>query len=434
MHLKLLLSFGALAAAVTAVTAVTTGPYNIGSGHYNNATNDGSFYFIQGQAKTVVNTSIVCSASGSGLGLTSATFQLQLASFVPNRANDTSQYVGGLSSIKIGVPSSVTSYFSKAGATSIAAQNGTVLGIKYIGYRDSPIYNATGFRGSTAAQLSGAPYTILSLGQDETSSKVDTTTGLLTLVPSRRIVFKRDRLAFSLSGANKTVNFICPAGVRSEEIGAANIANLPAWPGHTAVLSVPLSDNYTPGTPPLNSTSVVSLYRPRCSFVGIGKQPFEITLGGFKSNKLISISTPAVFSLGQSNFWISPDLISFFQTKYPSTSTVSLALSAFNVSISNATPSIKNLLPSGGYAASAALGAGSFATFPSAAPSTTYPSATFTPLASSIGKGQSAVLSFDNVAGSVKLLNSNSAAIATVSFSCSEGAGNFPAVIPFQIA
>ncbi|KAE8232495.1 hypothetical protein CF326_g2470 [Tilletia indica] len=188
------------------------------------------------------------------------------------------------------------------------------------------------------------------------------------------------------------------------------------------------------GSPPFNSTAVVSAYKPRCSFVGIGKQPFEITLGGFKSNKLISTSTPAVFSLGQSNFWISQGLISFFQTKYPSTNKVSLTLSAFNVSISNATPSIKNLLPSGGYAASSALGAGSFATFPSAAPSTTYPSATFTPLASSIGKGQSAVLSFDNVAGSVKLFNFNSAAIATVSFSCSEGAGNFPAIIPFQIA
>ncbi|CAD7067987.1 unnamed protein product [Tilletia caries] len=102
---------------------------------------------------------------------------------------------------------------------------------------------------------------------------------------------------------------------------------------------------------------------------------------------------------------------------------VSLKLSAFNVSISNATPSVKNLLPSGGYAASAKLGAGSFATFPSNAPSSTYPSPTFTPIASSIGKGQLAFLSYDNVAGSFELFDTNSASLGSVTFSCSEGAG-----------
>ncbi|CAD6933794.1 unnamed protein product [Tilletia controversa] len=130
-----------------------------------------------------------------------------------------------------------------------------------------------------------------------------------------------------------------------------------------------------------------------------------------------------VFSLGQSNFEISNNLTAFLRTKYPSTTQVSLKLSAFNVSISNATPSVKNLLPSGGYAASAKLGAGSFATFPSNAPSSTYPSPTFTPIASSIGKGQLAFLSYDNVAGSFELFDTNSASLGSVTFSCSEGAG-----------
>ncbi|CAD6932834.1 unnamed protein product [Tilletia caries] len=140
-------------------------------------------------------------------------------------------------------------------------------------------------------------------------------------------------------------------------------------------------------------------------------------------NQPISLSSPGVFSLGQSNFEISNNLTAFLWTKYPSTTQVSLKLSAFNVSISNATPSVKNLLPSGGYAASAKLGAGSFATFPSNAPSSTYPSPTFTPIASSIGKGQLAFLSYDNVAGSFELFDTNSASLGSVTFSCSEGAG-----------
>ncbi|CAD6899606.1 unnamed protein product [Tilletia controversa] len=177
------------------------------------------------------------------------------------------------------------------------------------------------------------------------------------------------------------------------------------------------------GLPPLNSTSVVSSYSPVCSFSGIRKGYMSVSLGGFKSNEPISSSSPAVFSLGQRNFRIGDQLVSCLQTKYPSTNQTSVKLTAFNVSISNATPSIRNLLPSGGYPASAVIGAGEYATFPSAEPSKTYPNVTFTPIASSIGKNQQALLSYDNVAGTLNLFDPNSKSLASVPFSCSEGVG-----------
>ncbi|KAE8226582.1 hypothetical protein CF319_g837 [Tilletia indica] len=434
MPFKLLFSLFALAGAAS---AVTTGPYEIGSGHYSNSfEDDGTFSLSQGQSTAVVNQAIACNVAGSGISLNNAPFQFQATSYVPTRANDSSVLIFGGTSIRIGVPSSVTDYFSKAGASSLTVNNDTVLSIQYIGYNNSETLKSRRNTTSTV-QLTGASYTNASLGFfDIGPLSASKSAGLLTRIPSRRLIYKRDQLTFSLSAAGKTANVTCPAGAYPQNFGALNVANLPLRPNPniTAVISFVRTGTMNPGSPPLNSTSVVSDYRPVCTFTGIGKQTIEISLGGYKLNTPISTSTPAVFSLGQSNFWISQGLISFFQNKYPSTNAVSLTLSAFNVSISNATPSIKNLLPSGGYPASAASGNGSAITFPSAAPSTTYPSATFTPLASSIGKGQFAILSFDNLAGSFKLLDSDSAAITTVSFSCSEGAGNFPAIVPFSIA
>ncbi|KAE8226608.1 hypothetical protein CF319_g836 [Tilletia indica] len=383
-----------------------------------------------------MNQSIACNVVGPGLSLNSASFQFEAMSAIPSRANDTANGVFYYSTARVGIPPSLTSYFVKAGASSLTVNDGAVLGIKFIGYGESPVVKqSTSSSTGTAVHLTSASYTTVPLGSFRFNPPSDGRKNLLALVSSRHIVVQRDLLTFSLSAAGKTASVTCAPGARPEKLAITNVASLPVWPGFETNYAMGLRQSPdNPGTPPLNSTSLVSSYRPGCTFSGMGKQSFEISLGGFKSNKAISRSSPAVFSRGQSNFWVSPGLISFLQTKYPSTNTVSIKLSAFNVSISNATPSIKNLLPPAGYAASAKVGSGGFATFPSAAPSVTYPSATFTPTASSIGKGQLAILSYDNVAGSVKLFDANSAAIATVAFSCSEGAGNFPSIVPFDIA
>ncbi|KAE8203878.1 hypothetical protein CF327_g7749 [Tilletia walkeri] len=437
MNLKHLLGLFAL---TNLVSALTTGPYNVGSGHFNSQNTDSQiFSYNQGNVNTVVNQSIACNVLGPGLSLTSASFRLEAVSSIPSRANGSTTVLNCETKIRVGIPSSLTSYFAKAGASSLTVNyDGTVLGVKFLGYGESPVVARTGANGyskGTVVQFTGASYTTVPLGVFRLQDPNEESKNMLALVPSRRVVFQRDLLTISLSAAGKTVTVTCAPGARPEKLAVTNVANLPVWSGYRALIALPTPPkNYNPGSPPLNSTSVVSSYRPGCTFSGLGKQSFEISLGGFKSNKAISGSSPGVFSRGQSNFWISPSLVSFFQTKYPSTNTVSIKLSAFNVSISNATPSIKNLIPTAGYAASAKVGSGGFATFPSAAPSATYPSATFTPIASSIGKGQIAILSYDNVAGSVKLFDANSTAIATVAFSCSEGAGNFPSIVPFDIA
>ncbi|KAE8231425.1 hypothetical protein CF326_g3560 [Tilletia indica] len=433
MNLKHLLGLFALTGLVS---AITTGPYNVGSGHWNQITDNLLFLYNQGNVDSVMNQSIACNVVGPGLGFTSASFRLEANSAIPSRANDTTNGLFYYSKIRVGIPSSLTSYFAKAGASSLTVNDGVVLGMKFVGYGESPIVKRSDISNNTATvPLTGASYATVPLGSFMFNPPSDGRKSLLAVVPSRHIVFQRDLLTFSLSAAGKTANVTCAPGARPEKLAVTNVANFPVWPSFDTGNAVGLFQyHHNPGSPPLNSTSVVSSYRPGCTFSGLGKQSFEISLGGFKSNKAISGSSPGVFGRGQSNFWISPSLVSFFQTKYPSTNTVSIKLSAFNVSISNATPSIKNLLPAAGYPASAKVGSGGFATFPSAAPSVTYPSATFTPIASSTGKGQLALLSYGNVAGSVKLFDANSIALATVAFSCTEGAGNFPSIVPFDIA
>ncbi|KAE8221893.1 hypothetical protein CF326_g8474 [Tilletia indica] len=438
MNLKHLIGFFALTGIAN---AFTTGPYGVFDS-FNNVIPNG-YYFNQGQVNTVVNQTIACSVIGPGLNLTNAPFLLQASSRLPSRLNDSVTMLAQLSiRVRVGIPSTVTSYFAKAGASSLTVRNNTLLSLKFNGLVNGtavstyPIQNAT----MQEVRLTGASYTNVSfngyfvanipLGGPGTSGS---SRNLLAAIPSRRLIIQRDRLTFSLSAAGKTADVTCASGPRAANLGVTNIADLPSYGAFSAYLSLP-----TPagdfGDPPINSTAVASSYKPNCTFSGIGRQQLGISLGGFKSNRPISTTNPGVFSLGQSNFLVSSRILTLLQSKYPSTNTISIKLSAFNVSISNATPSIKNLLPAAGYPASAKVGSGGFATFPSAAPSATYPSATFTPIASSIGKGQIAILSFDTVAGSVKLFDANSTAIATVAFSCSEGAGNFPSIVPFDIA
>ncbi|KAE8236292.1 hypothetical protein A4X13_0g9197 [Tilletia indica] len=437
MNLKHLIGFFVFAGIAN---AFTTGPYDVFD-FFNNYDSSG-YYLNQGQVNTVVNRTIACSVVGPGLNLANAPFLFKANSRFPSRLNSSDLFASFSSHVRVGIPSIVTSYFAKAGASSLTVSNSSVLSLKVIGFPNGPAVRAYPMTLPTLQEmrLTGAPYTIVSLGgyfEGNTAVKGPNTTGssgdLLATIPSRRLIIQRDRLTFSLLAAGKTANVTCAAGARAENLGVTNIANLPLYDGPVALAGISLRAGNSSDVP-INSTAIASSYKPYCTFSSIGRAQLGISLGGFKSNKPISTASPGIFSLGQSNFLVTPVLVKLLQTKYPSTNTVSIKLSAFNVSISNATPSIKNLIPTAGYAASAKVGSGGFATFPPAAPSVTYPSATFTPTASSIGKGQLAILSYDNVAGSVKLFDANSTAIATVAFSCSEGAGNFPSIVPFDIA
>ncbi|CAD6893661.1 unnamed protein product [Tilletia laevis] len=207
MHFKLLLS---LIALTSSAIAVTTGPYNVGSGHLTEVPSN--IFAQQGQVNTVVNQTIGCDVAGPGLNLAGAPFQFQASSALPSRANDSSIY-----------------YFGR------------------------------------------------------TEDRYQYWAGQLAAVPSRRFVFQRDQFTFSLSAAGKTANVTCSAGARRQNFGVANIASLPIWT-QLARFAIVAVRNETLGTPPLNSTSLVSSYRPLCNFAGIGTQDFEISLGGFKSN------------------------------------------------------------------------------------------------------------------------------------------------------
>ncbi|CAD6956549.1 unnamed protein product [Tilletia laevis] len=258
MHFKLLLS---LIALTSSAIAVTTGPYNVGSGHLTEVPSN--IFAQQGQVNTVVNQTIGCDVAGPGLNLAGAPFQFQASSALPSRANDSSIY-----------------YF---GRTEDRYQYWGTFGCHlFTGYRDSPVVNARGNATSTV-QITGTPYTSVSLGRFTFDTNVNFSAGQLAAVPSRRFVFQRDQFTFSLSAAGKTANVTCSAGARRQNFGVANIASLPIWT-QLARFAIVAVRNETLGTPPLNSTSLVSSYRPLCNFAGIGTQDFEISLGGFKSN------------------------------------------------------------------------------------------------------------------------------------------------------
>ncbi|KAE8256674.1 hypothetical protein A4X03_0g5170 [Tilletia caries] len=243
MHFKLLLS---LIALTSSAIAVTTGPYNVGSGHLTEVPSN--IFAQQGQVNTVVNQTIGCDVAGPGLNLAGAPFQFQASSALPSRANDSSIYYFGRTEDRY-------QYWGTFGCHLVLLQGGSLV--------------ADGkqrrYSGGQVHRLPRQP------------------AGQLAAVPSRRFVFQRDQFTFSLSAAGKTANVTCSAGARRQNFGVANIASLPIWT-QLARFAIVAVRNETLGTPPLNSTSLVSSYRPLCNFAGIGTQDFEISLGGFKSN------------------------------------------------------------------------------------------------------------------------------------------------------
>ncbi|KAK0519662.1 hypothetical protein OC834_007309, partial [Tilletia horrida] len=338
----LLLPFLSLAALVS---ALTTGPYNIGDGdyQYSDASKISNFYASQGVAINVFNTTRQCSVKGSGINIASATFRFGTIFNFPNRVNTSNIFLIANYGMVTGIPSNVVNIFANAGATSIMTSQSSLLTIAQ--FQDGGSILGTSVKanngpseGISTPIRAGAAFTYAPLTKPSSVAGFDAS----VVVPYNRtstteVKFSQGYITFNLTGAGKEANVTCQAPSRSPTTGWANFFYQGTLGNSSAgfALGFPRYNAGPPGFPPLDTTTAVSGYSPNCTFTGIGKFPLQISLAGLKSNALVSTSSPIKFSQGQTNINLTYPVTQFLRTAYPSAAKASIKLSAFNVTVTN---------------------------------------------------------------------------------------------------
>ncbi|KAK0519580.1 hypothetical protein OC834_007334 [Tilletia horrida] len=428
-----------LVALADVASALSFGPYQVGDGTYFTSEFPKGIaqVFSQGAALNVANATRKCSVSGAGIDIASTTFRFGPAFYSPNRANASYHSVGYAHSIAFGVPSAVVKYFTSAGATALTVnQSSVITNLRIVTDGQSSTVNSQlgslSFSTTNPVPNSNAPFTIV---KTPTRSLISVS---LPVSAGSSVAYTIGFVTFNLAGAGKNVNVTCQAPSGREPIlGWTFVRDLPVVPGGSSLsIAAPATGKPAPGLPPSNVSSFVSAYKPNCTFGTLGKTLLQISLAGAKSGALVSTSNPILFKQGQSNFNFTNEVASFLRSGYPTAAKASLKLSTFNVNITNASPAVKNLLPSiGSTSTNFTLPTfdNSFATpsLPSAAPSSTFADASFTPV--NVGQSATAVLSFGTIKGTLTLYNAQSALVAAIPLTCDEGIYN-PVVTTFDIA
>ncbi|KAK0554119.1 hypothetical protein OC844_006210, partial [Tilletia horrida] len=338
----LLLSFLSLTALVS---ALTTGPYNIGDGSYLGSDANGSagIRFSQGAATNVFNTTRQCSVKGSGINIASTTFRFGTIFYLPSRVNASNIYISANSDITAGIPLSVIKIFADAGATSVTTSNGSSLIVAQLQDGASTVGTYLGNSHGPRAGIStpiraGAAFTISQVTVPGNTQ--DLSAGIILPVRATAtsvMKFSQGYITFILSGAGKEANVTCQAPARSPTTGWTTFYSQPSLDGTSSpfTFALPPRGAPRPSFPPLNTTTAVSAYSPNCTFTGIGTMPLQISLAGLKSNSLVSTSNLIKFSQGQTNINLTYPVTQFLRTAYPSAAKASIKLSAFNVTVTN---------------------------------------------------------------------------------------------------
>ncbi|KAK0519581.1 hypothetical protein OC834_007335 [Tilletia horrida] len=429
-----------LLSATACVSAETTGPYQIGNGFFAQSFTKNQAY-AQGQTRSASSTTRLCSFTGAGINLPNAAVQVASVLDFPSRINVSVAVPYRAYGLKVDVPANVVKIFTDAGAKALGT-NDTIL-------NDKVILNLSGIKTTLSRTIKGrANGTITAIPEDNAITTVglvgyglgDTNVDALSRAAysvGDTVSYSLGAFTFVLTGAGKQVNVKCPAPARPPTTGWSNVVSIVS--GATSDRGTPLAlvNTGPSGRAPANSTTTVSGKYPNCTFSGLGTYPMAISLAGFKNNALASASNPILFQQGQSNIFLSLGLAQFLQKSQPLAAKASVKLSTLNVTITNASPSTKNLLPSGGYTSSvyilptASSSAAVPASLPGNAPTSTYAAASFNP--TNIGKGTTAVLSYSVITGSINLFATNSTRIATVPFICDD-ATDPAAVLAYDIA
>ncbi|KAE8234071.1 hypothetical protein CF326_g885 [Tilletia indica] len=399
-------------ALVGAVSAATDGPYSIGASP-------------AGTEIGVLNSTLFCNVSSTGLNLKNQQILFGVAAKLPNRVG-LNQPFFVQAATRLIVPASINNLAYGFGARTYAG-NATKVIVNAKGSTPSSVDAAATPLAIPSAPVVSGGVSILNVPQIGQSLTVGPFKGATA---NSNIVFSFGDInavvkTYDANGAATflVANITCPAQTRPASLAYVNVGattnTATITPG--AVTSVP--------TIPINSTAGVTGYTYNCTFTGVGSAAVNVSLGGVKnSNAPVASGSTIALSQGQGNIFSSQALVNLIKAKYSTATSYSLSVSTLNFNAINATPSSKNGLTTAQVSPIQPLSATSVVTVPSTAPTTPLADITFTAGTS----GTTALLSLGSAAGSLTVYNSANTAVATVAFSCPALSPAVP-IFPFDI-
>ncbi|KAK0554017.1 hypothetical protein OC846_002302 [Tilletia horrida] len=392
--------------------AATNGPYAVGAA-------------TSGFETGVLNSTILCNVSSTGLNLKNQVIGFGIAANLPNIVA-ASQPFYVQAAARLIVPASINNLAYGFGARTY---NGTATKVLVNAKGSTPSQvdaaSPSGIKIPSAPVNSGA-VSVLNVPAIGSSIQVGPFSG----GANSQVVFSIGDLAATINTYNSTgqatflvANITCPAQTRPASLAyvAVGASGSTTAINPAGVASIP--------TIPVNSTAGVTGYTYSCTFTNVGTAPVQVSLGGAKaSNAAVASGSTISVTQGQGNIYSSQALVSLIQSKYPSATNFAITISSLAFNAVNASPSTQNGIPSGGLSSpSQPITSSAVITIPSGAPTTTLPAVNFTAGAS----GTTAQISLGAAAGTLLVYNGSSQ-LASVAFSCPALSPNVP-IFPYDI-
>ncbi|KAE8217108.1 hypothetical protein CF319_g8728 [Tilletia indica] len=407
------LTIASVLSLIGAAAAATTGPYSIGAA-------------ASGRELGVLNSTIFCNVSSTGLNLKNQQILFGIKAALPNRVSS-SQSFYVVAGTRLIVPASINNLAYGFGART------------YAGNATKVIVNAKGATPSSVDAAAAGPILIPS------APVISGGVSVLNVPGSGKTIkvgpFKgssNSKVTFSIGDIAATVktydsngaatfltaSIVCPAQTRPASLAYVNVGGA----GSTTTIT-PANSGIIPRIP-INSTAGTTGYTYTCSFTGLGSAAVRVSLGGARaSNNAVASGGAISVTRGQGNIYSSTALVNLIKGKYATASTFSVKISTLTFNAAGATPSSKNGIPSTGYtSAKQSVTSTAVATIPSGAPTTTLPAVTFTAGAS----GTTAYVSLGGAAGTLNVFSSTGASLGAVAFSCPALSPDVP-IFPFDI-
>ncbi|CAD6890945.1 unnamed protein product [Tilletia controversa] len=411
----LMTSFKALLSSILlagVALAQTDGPYSLGLAPV-------------GIEKGILNTTLSCNVTAIGfLNLGAQTIGFGVAANLPGRASINQPFYV-TAGTRLIVPQSLSGLAGLFGAKFYAGTVDSVT-LNTAGATVASVEAAKGVAIPTAA-LNTNGVSILEVPGNGNSLKV----GPIKASKAGSVVLSFGAINATITtlDAQQKATFItakvfCPAQKRPTSLaaiavgGKASTATItPAGVGQVPVI-------------PADKTAGVTGFNYNCDFSGFVQGVVRVSLGGVKpTNAQVASGGKIVLSQGQGNIILSQKLVDNIKAIVSIADHTTLTLTTFNIAAQNASPSIQNIIPSGGITVNnVPVQGGAVATIPPTAPQTTLPDVVFTAGAS----GSTALLSIADAAGNASLRDSDDNEILAIDFTCAALSPNVP-VFPYNI-
>ncbi|KAK0526086.1 hypothetical protein OC834_004931 [Tilletia horrida] len=407
------LTVASVLSLVGAAAAATDGPFSIGAA-------------ASGFEIGVLNTTILCNVTSTGLNLKNQVIGFGIAASLPNLVKANQPFYVQAATRLI-VPASINNLAYGFGARTYAG-NATQVIVNALGSTPSTLDAASTPLPIPSAPVVSGGVSILNVPAVGASLKVGPFMGATA---NSKVVFSIGSIAalvrtYDASGKATflVANISCPAQSRPASlayvaVGAAVANSTAVVP--PAVASIP--------TIPMNSTAGVTGYSYTCTFTNVGKATVRVSLGAVKaSNAAVASGSSISITSGQGNIFASAALVKLIKSKYANANSFSLTVANLAFNAVNASPASINGIPSGGLTSSVLpASADTVITVPKDAPATTLAPISFTAGAS----GSTALISLGAASGTLAVYQ-DANLLANVAFSCPALAPQVP-IFPWDI-